>query len=211
MAGISIFSLENTTFDTLFRSTNKQPPASPRRKELLTRCGLAFEIQPSTVAEEAIDGELPVDAVRRLALLKASDIASTFPHAWVLGADTVVAIDGKILGKPADQADAAHMLSTLQGKTHTVWGGIALVNASKGVEHVESYGTKVVLLPLSAQVIERYIQSGEPADKAGAYAIQGLGAQFVSTIEGSYTNVVGLNIAAVISLLKQFKVIDESA
>jgi septum formation protein len=134
--------------------------------------------------------------VERLAVVKAAVVADQHPHAYVIGADTTVCIDGEVLGKPESFEDACSMLRKIQGRTHEVLGGIAIINRAHGLEKRWSHATKVTMAPMSEEVIARYVRSGEPMDKAGSYAIQGLGLQFVDTVEGSYSNVVGLNISA---------------
>ena len=125
----------------------------------------------------------------------------------VLGADTTVVVDGAILGKPDDKADALRMLSTIQGRTHLVWGGYALTGHGINSPIIESHCTEVFMIQLTPKMIEEYIATGEPLDKAGAYAIQGVGASLIEWVRGSYTNVVGLNIPAVISSLRRVGVI----
>ena len=175
---------------------------SPRRKELLSGCNLEFIIQAPDCDESVLPRESPEAMVRRLALAKALSVASNFQQSWVIGADTTVAINGEILGKPLDKIDAFRMLSKLQGTQHQVWGGLALVNQSRNIQWVESHCSSVQLVNLSVDEIEQYIETGEPFDKAGSYAIQGIGAGFVSEIIGSYTNVVGLNLSALLQALK---------
>jgi septum formation protein len=183
--------------------------ASPRRKDLLGRLGIRFEIIPSNIDEEALDGESPEEHVRRLAGDKALEVAATVPHLWILGADTIVVIDGKILGKPTDRNEAALMLGMLSDRVHTVYTGYALVNArlpdKVRVNHVCS---GVHIRQLSQDEIEAYIDTGEPMDKAGAYAVQGIGSAIVADISGSYTNVVGLPLCEVASDLKELAIFD---
>ena len=123
-------------------------------------------------------------------------VADQYPAAFVIGADTTVWIDDQSLGKPASVEEAHSMLGQIQGRTHEVWGGVAILNREKGIERVWSHSTRVAMSPMSPETISRYVSSGEPMDKAGSYAIQGLGLQFVESIEGSYSNVVGLNITS---------------
>lgn len=158
--------------------------ASPRRKELLEQIGVKFNILPAT-GEEVITKELPGEVVMELAKQKAEEIAKTAgADALVLGADTVVAYEGKILGKPKDEADALRMLTMLSGKEHEVYTGVALIdNRDQSMENFFER-TKVTMYPVSEEEIRDYIAGGEPMDKAGAYAIQGIGAKFIQKIEG---------------------------
>lgn len=181
---------------------------SPRRRELLSGLGLQFEIQAPDCDESVRDGEAPDALVRRLSLEKASSVANKNKNAWVIGADTIVVIDGKILGKPVDEADAAAMLKRLQGQVHEVWGGFAVVNESLQKKIVEAHVSSVEMIPLTDAEIKSYIKTGEPMDKAGSYAIQGVGAGLISSVEGSYTNVVGLNLAAIQKVLKESEVLE---
>ncbi len=172
---------------------------SPRRVELLTRAGYRFEVAPADIDESRLDGETPAALVRRLAREKAAAVAPRHPASIVLGADTLVVVDGAVLGKPNDAADAAGMLRRLSGRAHEVLTGVALHTAHRCREGVQS--TRVVLRALSPDDIAWYVASGEPADKAGGYSIQGRASRFVTRIEGSYTNVVGLPIELVDGLL----------
>ena len=169
--------------------------ASPRRAELLRAAGFDFLIRPASVDESAEAGEPPAALVSRLASAKAAALISDRPDDVILGADTVVVLDGGILGKPRDDGEAAAMLARLSGRVHVVLTGIALRQGSRLVSDVET--TRVHFAALHAEEIAWYVASGEPRDKAGGYGIQGLASRFVTRIEGSYTNVVGLPIAAV--------------
>lgn len=177
--------------------------ASPRRKELLERIGVKFDILPAT-GEEVITKELPGEVVMELAKQKAEEVAKTAgADALVLGADTVVAYEGKILGKPKDEADALRMLTMLSGKEHEVYTGVALIdNRDQSMENFFER-TKVMMYPVSEEEIRDYIVGGEPMDKAGAYAIQGIGAKFIQKIEGDYNNVVGLPIGRIYQEIKR--------
>lgn len=177
--------------------------ASPRRKELLEQIGAKFDILPAT-GEEVITKELPGEVVMELAKQKAEEIAKTAEaDTLVLGADTVVAYEGKILGKPKDEADALRMLTMLSGKEHEVYTGVALIdNRDQSMENFFER-TKVTMYPVSEEEIRDYIAGGEPMDKAGAYAIQGLGAKFIQKIEGDYNNVVGLPIGRIYQEIKR--------
>ncbi|MCI9383169.1 MAG: septum formation protein Maf [Lachnospiraceae bacterium] len=170
--------------------------ASPRRKELLSQMGLAFSVCPAQ-GEEKSSFQRPEDVVKELALQKAREIADqTAEDAYVIGSDTVVALDGKILGKPADKEDAFHMLSMLQGAAHMVYTGVAVVDA-RTKETVVNFadGTKVFMYPMTEEWIRGYIETGEPMDKAGAYAIQGACSVWIKGIEGAYATVVGFPTA----------------
>jgi len=182
--------------------------SSPRRLDLLQSCGLTPLVDSPESDERVLPGEGPAEIVRRLSLLKARVVAERDPGAWVIGGDTIVVTNGEVLGKPVDEADAARMLRLLQGTTHEVWGGFAVVSGRDHVAHSEVHTTRVTFTPMSEGCIRRYVASGEPLGKAGSYAIQGLGVQFVSAIEGSYTNVVGLNLPALLAALQTLKVIE---
>lgn len=176
--------------------------ASPRRQELLTQAGVSFSVVVPGCDETPKAEESAREMVERLALLKAGTVAEAYPDAYVIGADTTVFIDGTSLGKPSSVSEACEMLRTIQGRTHQVWGGIAIMCKSKNLVECWSHVTSVSMRPMDAQMIKEYVSSGEPMDKAGSYAIQGLGLQFVESIEGSYSNVVGLNIASVMEKLR---------
>jgi septum formation protein len=178
--------------------------ASPRRAELLLAAGFTFEILPSDVDERRRDGELPEAMVRRLAEAKARGGASARPDAVVVGADTIVVLDDEVLGKPADDRDAARMLMRLSGREHVVLTGVSVWHRGRAVTAVER--SVVRFSPLSASQVAWYVASGEPRDKAGAYAIQGLASRFVEAVLGSYTNVVGLPVARLCRLLEELRV-----
>lgn len=176
---------------------------SPRRRELLQNAGFNFDIQPSTVEEIRLPGESPEEFTRRLAKEKAVDVAShSTPARLVLGADTVVTVNGELLEKPADAADASRMLRTLSGRTHRVITGVCLVRPPKEVLALTHESTAVTFKRLSENEIDDYVASGEPFDKAGGYAIQGLASRFVTRIEGCYFNVVGLPIPRVYEMVR---------
>jgi septum formation protein len=175
--------------------------SSPRRKELLMGLGLKFEVCSPDCDENVLLNERPVELVKRLSLKKALVGAKQFSTEWVIGADTIVVIDDKILGKPENEADAQSMLRQLQGRKHKVFGGFALVNSTLGKQYIEAHDSEVEMMPLSEEEIHAYVKTREPMDKAGSYAIQGIGAGLISRVEGSYTNVVGLNIAALRAVL----------
>jgi septum formation protein len=175
---------------------------SPRRSEILRQAGIPFVARPANVDETARPGESPEDYVKRVARDKAM-AAVDAPDEIVLGADTVVVIDGEILGKPAHSADAARMLGLLAGGEHQVLTGICLRRGAEFV--IDCARTRVWFRPLAREEIAEYVASGEPMDKAGAYAIQGLASKFIERIEGSYTNVVGLPIEVVQQVLRKLE------
>jgi septum formation protein len=189
--------------------------ASPRRRELLAQAGYHFEVQPSAVPESRRPGEDAIRFATRLAREKAEEVFArrqaapeTLEPAMVLGADTVVVCDGEVMGKPADPADAARMLLLLSGRTHQVVTGVAVVwgtgtRMNPGpVVQVAAELTQVTMQTLSPEEVSRYVASGEPMDKAGAYAIQGYAGRWIPRISGCYFNVVGLPLALVSSLLE---------
>lgn len=175
--------------------------ASPRRQELLRNAGIAFEVQPAHIPEDPLAGESAKDCAERLAREKALAIARLRPDAIVLGADTVVVVEGQMLGKPADAADAARMLRLLSGRTHHVITGVCIVTGGQWI--VDSATTSVTMSEITSEEIGDYVSTGEPMDKAGAYAIQGIASRWIPRIEGDYSNVVGLPIALVWKMLKQ--------
>lgn len=174
--------------------------ASPRRADLLTAAGIEFEAWPVDLDETPLPGETPEAHVQRLSASKARAALERRPGSVVLGADTVVVLDGRILGKPRDADEARAMLAALACRQHDVLTGVALVSADECVEDV--CRTRVWFSSLSLKEIDEYVASGEPMDKAGAYGIQGLASRFVERIDGSYTNVVGLPVELVARLLK---------
>ncbi|NLY56622.1 MAG: septum formation inhibitor Maf [Firmicutes bacterium] len=177
---------------------------SPRRKELLAGLGLDFAVIPSTVTEPTYDGSDPAAYAKELAKAKALAVARQFHSGLVIGADTIVVLDGKVLGKPESAAQAVDMLSRLSGRSHMVYTGLAVIDAATGRLEQDVVGTEVQFRPLTATEIALYVRSGEPLDKAGAYGIQGLGAVFIQCIKGCYFNVVGLPLSALDQLLKRF-------
>ena len=183
--------------------------ASPRRHDLLRSVGIRFRAVTSQVEETLLNGEEPSEHVSRLALAKAREVSGRVPGAWVLGADTIVVIDGRILGKPSDVDEAKRMLTTLQSRTHVVFTGYAIVNSRyPDKTRVRFVHSEVHIRDLNEAEIEGYIRTGEPMDKAGAYAIQGIGSGIVQEISGSYTNVVGLPLCEVIKDLKELGIVD---
>ena len=182
--------------------------ASPRRRELLHQIGLETEVLPSRI-EEKPTATQPEEVVEELSRQKCLDVAGKVQeNGVVLGADTVVALDGKIMGKPGSAGQAAEMLKSLQGRSHQVFTGVTLAEVRKGrIVRQETFSerTEVFLFPMTEEEIEAYILSGEPFDKAGAYGIQGSFARHVKSIEGDYNNVVGLPVAAVYQRLKKWQ------
>lgn len=180
--------------------------ASPRRRELLGLLGLDFVVENSGVPEETDPVESPAQSAVRLAREKAGALVSRFPDALILGADTVVVVGGEILGKPVDNEDAGRMLRLLRNRWHFVITGIALVDSKNGKQAARHAETGVRMADYSDEEIEGYVSSGEPLDKAGSYAIQGLGGRLVTQIEGCYTNVVGLPVCEVAEMMQGFGV-----
>ena len=176
---------------------------SPRRRELLASIGLTFEVLPSDVPEVHQPGESPEEYVARLSRDKAEAIASKHDDAWIIAADTTVLLGDELLEKPADAADARRMLATIAGKTHIVYTGVTLQNAALGWRDTRVAESEVRMLPLDERDIAWYVSTGEPLDKAGAYAVQGIGAMFIDSIHGSYTNVVGLPLALLFQMLRR--------
>jgi septum formation protein len=174
--------------------------ASPRRRELLRAAAIPFEAQPANIAEDPLPDEDAESCAKRLAREKAMAIAKQRPNDLVLGADTVVVIGEQILGKPNDVADARRMLRLLSGRNHQVITGVCLI--FRGQMSVRSETTSVEVSEISDEEIADYVATGEPMDKAGAYAIQGLAARWIPRIEGDYSNVVGLPIALVWRMLR---------
>lgn len=175
--------------------------ASPRRSEILRGLGLGFEIDPAHIDESALPDEAPDAHVLRLATSKAG--AKARPEILTLGADTIVVIDARIVTKPDDPGHAREILADLAGREHEVLTGVALVRGSDGRTASALERTRVRLVPMSSEEIAWYVASGEPLDKAGAYAIQGLGSLFVESIDGNYTNVVGLPVPALYRLFEE--------
>lgn len=177
--------------------------SSPRRAQLLTSAGIAFIVRAPEVDETRHRGELPEDYVVRVATAKAAASGPPAADTLILAADTIVVSvnTGEVLGKPKDDADAARMLGLLSGQTHLVMTAVALVSHGRGVE-TDLTISRVTFHPLSPEEIAWYVASGEPRDKAGAYAIQGLGSRFVARVDGSYSNVVGLPMDVVYRRLR---------
>jgi septum formation protein len=175
--------------------------ASPRRQELLKNAGISFSVQPANLNEIRHPDEAPKVFAERMAREKAEVVHKSMPDACILAADTVVVVDGQVLGKPDSAADAARMLRLLGGRQHKVITGVCLVGS--GFEDVRSEITAVHFNPLTDSEIQDYVATGEPIDKAGAYGIQGLASRWISRIEGDYFNVVGLPVALVWGMLHE--------
>jgi septum formation protein len=180
---------------------------SPRRRYLLKQAGLSFSVIPSTVDEKSVSMTSPEKYVRDLAEAKAHEVAQKYPESWVIGADTIVLINGMILGKPGSKSEARKMLQRLSGEIHQVLTGYTICCLAKNRNFSETVKTEVLFKNLTDEEIEWYIQSKEPFDKAGAYAIQGLGTFLVKSIKGSYTNVVGLPVCEIIEFLIKERII----
>jgi len=180
--------------------------ASPRRADLLRQVGLEFTVIKPEVDESITNGEDPEEIVVTLAQKKALDVARRLESGFVLAADTIVVYDKTILGKPADGDEARRMLKFLSGKEHRVYSGLALYDLAGGGFQKGVSETRVWMKPLEEEHINRYVESGEPLDKAGAYGIQGRGAIFVEKIEGCYFNVVGLPLSLLFEMLTRMKV-----
>lgn len=180
---------------------------SPRRRNLLQQAGLSFLVAPSRFDEKLVEAMEPASYARTIAEGKARAAAAAYPAFWVLGADTIVSIDGEILGKPASRREAEAMLRRLSGRTHQVFTGYALCCRAEHRMISEAVATHVMFKSLSDAEIAWYVGTGEPMDKAGAYGIQGRGAFLIKRIEGSYTNVVGLPLCEVIESLRQAEIL----
>jgi septum formation protein len=177
--------------------------ASPRRSELLRNAGISFTVEPAHIAEQPLPDEQPLQYAQRLARDKARAIFARHPDNVVLGADTVVVVDQHLLEKPRDTADAERMLGLLSGRSHQVITGVCLV--AKGYEQTEAEITEVRFSTLSESEIASYVETGEPMDKAGAYAIQGMASRWVERIDGCYFNVVGLPVPRLYRMLRALK------
>jgi len=174
---------------------------STRRVDILRTLGISFSIIPPNIDEKRKKDETPKDFVLRVSFEKASKVGNLFPDKWVIGADTVVVLKNKILGKPKNERDAFNMLKQLSGKWHRVITGYCVLNTSKNVTYRDVVETRVYLRDLTEEEITRYIKTSEPFDKAGSYAVQGKGGYMVKEIKGSYANVVGLPICEVAEVL----------
>ncbi len=178
--------------------------ASPRRREILENLGFEFEILPSDVDESEVMWNDPVESAKLLAEIKGIDAQKTRPRKTIIAADTIVLCEGKVMGKPEGQDEAAEMLGSLSGRMHEVVTGIALI-APPNIRIIEAESTKVYFRELGSREIQRYISTREPFDKAGAYAIQGYASAFIDRIEGDYFNVVGLPVARLFSMFRSLE------
>lgn len=182
--------------------------SSPRRRELLSTLGLGFDVIHPSSDETVLKNETPEDFVLRVSAEKASSVSRTLGDGVVvIGADTIVVVDGEILGKPGDRGEAHSMLRKLSGKEHHVYTAFSIVRPKNEILHSEIVDTRVRVNPLAASEIEGYIKTGEPMDKAGAYGIQGIGSFLVGGFEGSYSNVVGLPVEELLAALKKLGIV----
>lgn len=180
--------------------------SSPRRQELLREIGIPFQVHAANINEDQIAGESPIDYALRLAREKAQAVAAQYPQSYVLGADTIVVLNGEVLGKPKDYADAARMLRLLSGRAHEVTTAVSLITPSAIAQgmlaETHASTTKVYFRAIAEAEIQQYVAGGEPMDKAGAYAIQGGASRWTDRIEGEFSNVVGLPLSLVTEMLK---------
>lgn len=182
--------------------------ASPRRQHYLRAMGLKFTVHPGTVDEQPMAGEKPDDFVLRMAGEKAAEVSARYPESWVISGDTVVCLDRKILGKPAGMKEAVAQLMALSGREHRVITGFCVSHGGKGEKIVESVTTYVRFIAYSQETAVAYAATGEGLDKAGAYGIQGVGGCLVESIDGSYSNVVGLPLCQLLQVLLAHDVIE---
>lgn len=180
---------------------------SPRRKKLLEQVGISIHIAPSNIDETVVSNKTPEEQARQLSLLKAEKTAFSYPDSWILGADTIVVVKNQILGKPESKTHAVHMLKRLSNREHSVYTAFCVLNLKTETRVVKTIKTKVVFKRLTDWEISWYIQTGEPFDKAGSYAIQGIGLFMVKEIFGSYSNVVGLPVCEVVETLENLNII----
>lgn len=183
--------------------------ASPRRKDILEQVGISCEVIPSSIDEDLITADSPSALVEALSKAKAEDVSAHFENDFVvIGADTVVVKDSKVLGKPSNEAEAHKMLQMLQGNRHEVFTGVTLISVSGGKGLIDTFHVRTIvdMIPMTPELITSYIQTGEPMDKAGGYGIQGRGAAYIRDIAGDFFNVVGLPISTVLSRLEHMGV-----
>lgn len=190
---------------------NKRPlilaSGSPRRQDFLTQLGLSFTIQVADIDETEKDNESAIELVTRLAREKGSAIANNNPDTWVISADTIVCLDGNVLGKPKDEQDAINTLMLLSGKTHTVHTAFSLTHKEKDICDTHCITTEVTFTHFSEKTAQAYVETQEPLDKAGSYGIQQRGVVLVERINGSYSNVVGLPLAELITQLEKYNIV----
>lgn len=184
--------------------------SSPRRIELLKLMGLNFEVMPADMEENHVSGESPSEHVIRLSRQKAHAVSGLCPDAWVLGADTIVVVNGEMLGKPAGVSEAREMLKKLSGREHFVYTGFTVIHKAEEIFFSNVASSSVYFKDVSDEEINWYVNTAEPYDKAGGYALQGIGACFVKGMKGSYTNIVGLPLCEVVSLLEALGAIEFS-
>lgn len=191
---------------------NRQPlilaSGSPRRQQYLRELGLDFTVKTATVLEQPMTAERPDDFVRRMAAEKAGEVSDRYPESWVIGGDTVVVLDRKILGKPSGMEEAVALLMALSGREHRVLSGFCVTHGQSGVRVVESVTTYVRFMRYPPEIALAYAATGEGLDKAGAYGIQGIGGSLVESIEGSYSNVVGLPLCQLLQVLLDLGVVE---
>lgn len=176
---------------------------SPRRRELLSSVGVDFEVLASHIREGMRPGETPQTYVTRLADEKAAEVAARRPSSWVIAADTIVCLDNAILEKPRNRDEAIAILSSLAGREHVVYTGLTLRSEIAGYRDTRVATTRVRMSSLSRAEVEWYVDTGEPMDKAGAYAVQGVGALFIEEIHGNYANVVGLPLSMLFDMMRK--------
>ncbi len=191
-----------------FKSISKEYPlilasSSPRRRELLLNLRIPFKVIPSRVDEKFDGTEDFREFAMSMAKEKAMEVYDRLKDGWILGADTIVIVDGRLFGKPKDYDDAKHMLKFLSGREHTVITGFCIIDPGGDLSYIEAVESRVRIRELSEEEIDAYLETGEPFDKAGAYAVQGIGSFMIKSINGSYTNVVGLPVCEVIFALKR--------
>lgn len=181
---------------------------SPRRKEFLTNLGLTFDVVVASISENPMADELPESFVLRMAREKASFVADKFPESCVISGDTIVCLGQTILGKPISKDHAVELLLQLSGREHIVRSGFCVMQKNRHINRTHSVETRVSFTEFSEDAARAYVVTGEPMDKAGAYGIQGVGGMFVESIEGSYTNVVGLPVAELLEVLVEEDIIE---
>ncbi len=181
--------------------------ASPRRQDFLSWMGVQYRVEVADIDESRKQGEPPEIFVQRLAKEKGTVVAEKFPLYWVISGDTVVCLDSQVLGKPQDREDAVQMLMQLSGRTHSVLSAYSVIHQQKGIAECDFVRTEVSFTPFSEEVARAYVQTGEPLDKAGSYGIQQCGVSLVASINGSYSNVVGMPLAELLSVLLRLGVV----